>query len=265
MPALECLFTHTSMRVLIRHSRHILIRPCAYYSDTVDIEGMLIGKDQHAQASGTGRGGRRTRQEQCMGINGKREGGETDRDVRECHGVGVCLLLQDLLQVWADLLFFERTWFYTTSYAALSPRHYNRQEVLRCSCGVAQKDSCTVCGRTAFTPCHRPHSQPSICAGGEKGTLVHGRTVSACCTHCMSPRRRSKASTVASSVGSLYSLFVVLPSLHRSLFRGPGVRWRGWRSRSLGCLRSVTVARPRLVEQPSRDSTTCTRSASSLA
>ena len=169
MPALECLFTHTSMRVLIRHSRHILIRPCAYYSDTVDIEGMLIGKDQHAQASGTGRGGSRTRQEHCMGINGKREGGETDRDVRECHGVGVCLLLQDLLQVWADLLFFERTWFYTTSYAALSPRHYNRQEVLRCSCGVAQKDSCTVCGRTAFTPCHRPHSQPSICAGGEKG------------------------------------------------------------------------------------------------
>ena len=97
---------------------------------------MLVGKDQHAQASGTGRGGRRTRQEHCMGINGKREGGETDRDVRECHGVGVCLLLQDLLQVWADLLFFERTWFYTTSYAALSPRHYDRRVVLRCSGGV---------------------------------------------------------------------------------------------------------------------------------
>ena len=87
--------------------------------------------------------------------------------------------------------------------------------------------------------------------------------VSARCTHCMSPRRRSKASTVASSVGSLYSLFFVLPSLHRSLFRGPGVRWRGWRSRSLGCRRSVTEAKPRLVEQPSRDNTTCTRSASS--
>ena len=72
------------MRVLIRHSRHILIRPCAYYSDTVDIEGMLIGKDQHAQASGTGRGGRRTRQEHCMGINGKREGG--------VYGVGVTVL-----------------------------------------------------------------------------------------------------------------------------------------------------------------------------
>ena len=28
MPVLECLFTHTSMRVLLRHSRHILIRPC---------------------------------------------------------------------------------------------------------------------------------------------------------------------------------------------------------------------------------------------
>ena len=111
------------------------------------------------------------------------------------------MTLHGHVTVWADLLFFETTWFYTTSYAALSPRHYNRQEVLRCSCGVAQKDSCTVCGRTAFTPCHRPHSQPSICAGGEKGTLVHGRTVSACCTHCMSPRRRSKASTVARGVG----------------------------------------------------------------
>ena len=45
---------------------------------------MLIGKDQHAQASGRGRGGRRTRQEHCMGINGKREGG--------VYGVGVTVL-----------------------------------------------------------------------------------------------------------------------------------------------------------------------------
>jgi hypothetical protein len=74
---------------------------------------------------------------------------------------------------------------------------------------VARKESCIFCGRTAFTPCRRAHSQPSIRAGGEKGTPVHGRTgVSSLHTlhpsplyaflqhACVSPRRRSKASTV---------------------------------------------------------------------
>ena len=38
------------------------------------------------------------------------------------------------------------------------PHCRNRREVLRCSGGVARKDSCTACERTAFIPCHRTHS-----------------------------------------------------------------------------------------------------------
>ena len=93
-------------------------------------------------------------------------------------------------------------------------QHGNGREVLRCSGGVARKESCTAFGRTAFTPCRRAHSQPSIRARGEKVRPVHGRTgVSSLHTlhpsplyaflqhACVSPRRRSKASTVASGVG----------------------------------------------------------------
>jgi hypothetical protein len=60
----------------------VLIRPCAYY-DTVDIGGMLVGKDQHAQASGRGRG-REENQAGTLHVH-QGEGGETGRGMREHH------------------------------------------------------------------------------------------------------------------------------------------------------------------------------------
>ena len=38
------------------------------------------------------------------------------------------------------------------------PHLCDSREVLRCSGGVARKDSCTACERTAFIPCRRTHS-----------------------------------------------------------------------------------------------------------
>ena len=38
------------------------------------------------------------------------------------------------------------------------PHCSDRREVPRCSGGVARKDSCTACERTAFSPCRRTHS-----------------------------------------------------------------------------------------------------------
>ena len=38
------------------------------------------------------------------------------------------------------------------------PHRCDSREVLRCSGGVARKDSCTSCERTAFIPCRRTHS-----------------------------------------------------------------------------------------------------------
>ena len=72
MPVLECLFTQTSMRVLLRHYRHVWIG------------GMLVGKDQHAQASGRGkREGGETGRNICRIIKSKREGGETGGGMQE--------------------------------------------------------------------------------------------------------------------------------------------------------------------------------------
>jgi hypothetical protein len=142
MPVLECRFTHTSMRVLLRHSRH---------REDVGWQGPA----RTGMWKGEGR-----EKKQAMTLHGH-------------------------VTVWADLLFFETTWFYTTSYAALRCR-----EVLRCSCGVERKDSCTACGRTASPRVtkYRAHSHLSIRAGGEKGTPVHVRTgVSP--LHALHPKR----------------------------------------------------------------------------
>ena len=62
-------------------------------------------------------------------------------------------------------------------------QHGNGREVLRCSGGVARKDSCTACGRTTFTPCRRAHS--AIHAPAERRAhQCMAEQVSARCTHC---------------------------------------------------------------------------------
>jgi hypothetical protein len=42
------------------------------------------------------------------------------------------------------------------------PHLCDSREVLRCSGGVARKDSCTACERAALTPCRRTHSAVDI-------------------------------------------------------------------------------------------------------
>ena len=117
------------------------------------------------------------------------------------------------LAITADLGLSGRCSVVHRHLSASPVKRSGRKQVPRCSGGVARKESCTACGRTAFTPCRKAHPQQSIRAGGERAAPSMAEQVSARCTHCtpdplcallqhacVSPRR-ARASTVAGGGG----------------------------------------------------------------